>query len=397
MRLALVSREFPPTRQAGGIATNTDKTARALAEAGHDVHVFTEAHRGAPTDELRSDVTVHRLADPRMRPREASVVRRAFDVAGALRRLGPFDIVQACEWEAEGAVYARFPRSPLVTRLATPHYVVEALNNTSAADRRRSAVVRALERWQTRLSTAIISPSRSLADLVARDWGLDPQRIQVVPTGIELPLSGADGPLPAGVGTDPFVLYFGRLEVRKGVQTWIEALPQVLRRNPGLDAVFAGDDLLIGGEPFSEYGLRRAGDLGTRLRFLPRLPQSSLFPLIRAARLVVLPSRWESLANACLEAMALGRAIVATRGSGFAEVVEQGVTGWLVPPDAADALADAVNEALSDPARLRAVGDAALRRTQHFRLELMVDRLLETYRSVLPAGTARVASETSAL
>jgi len=390
MRIALVSREFPPTRQASGIATYTDKTSRALAGAGHDVHVFAEAHRGAPTDEIRDGLHVHRMADPNWKPREARFLRRTFDVARALRREGPFDVVQACEWEGEGALYARFPHSPLITRLATPLYVVERLNRTSAKERRRSAVVRTLERTQTRLSTAVMSPSRSLAEVVSRDWGLHREQIHIIPTGIELPLSDADGPLPDGLGSNPYVLYFGRLEVRKGVVTWMDALPRVLHQYPGLDAVFAGDDLKLEGVAFSDYGRRQCGDQAARLRFLRRLPQRQLFPLIHEARLVVLPSRWESLANAGLEAMALGRAIVATRGSGFAEIIEDGVTGWLVPPDDPVALADAVIEALRDPARLRAVGEAALKKAQDFKLDRMIDRLTDLYREVVVTASARI-------
>jgi len=396
MKLAFISREFPPTRQASGIATYTEKTSRALAALGNEVHVFSEAHTAAAHDEHRAGVHIHRLPDPSVKPREVRTLRRAFDVEMALRKYGPFDVVQACEWEGEAAIYARFPQGPLITRLATPLYLVERLNRMSAGERRRYAVVRALERWQTRLSKTVISPSRSLADMVIRDWDLDANRVHLMPTGIELPLAGADGPLPEGVGNNPYVLYFGRLEVRKGVVTWIHALPDVLGRNPGLDAVFAGDDLKLDGVPFSEYGRRRCGDQAARLKFLRRLPQSSLFPLIRNARLVVLPSRWENLANAALEAMALGRPVVATEGSGFAELIEHGVTGWLVPPDDATALANAVNTALSDPARLREVGEAARHRAQDFSLDRMVGRLEELYQDVLSTRRGQV-SEASAV
>ena len=396
MRIALVSREYPPTRQASGIATYTWKTSRAMAAAGHDVHVIAEAHAGAPVNELQGRVMVHRLPDPRLKPRELRFTRRAFDVAAALRRLGRLDIVQACEWEGEAAVYARFPRGPLVTRLATPLYVVENLNDASRRERRRSAVVRFLERSQTRRSTTVISPSRSLLTMVASDWDLDPARVHLMPTGIELPLPGADGPLPDGAGARPYVLYFGRLEVRKGVQTWMDALPEVLRRHPDLEAVFAGDDLRLQGLPFTEYGRRRAGEMATRLRFFKRLSQNALFPLIREARLVVLPSRWESLANAALEAMALGRPVVATRGSGFSEVIEDGVSGWLVPPDDVDALARKVSDVLGDPDRLRAAGEAARKRAHEYELSRMVERLLGFYDEVIASHGTQV-SEASAV
>jgi len=390
MRIALVSREFPPTRQASGIATYTWKTSRAMAAAGHEVHVISEAHAAAPVDENLNGVHVHRLPDPMLKPRELRFARRSLDVASALRGLKDLDVVQACEWEGEAALYARLPRAPLVTRLATPLYVVEELNRTSRAQRRRSAVVRFLERSQARLSPTVISPSRSLAERVTRDWRLDGNRVHFMPTGIEMPLPGADGPLPPGAGPAPYVLYFGRLEIRKGVKTWMDALPQVLRANPGVEAVFAGDDLKLNGVPFSDYGRHRAGDLAPRLRFFKRLPQSQLFPLIREARLVVLPSRWENLANAALEAMALGRPVVATLNSGFGEVIDDGVDGWLVPPDDTEALSAKVNEVLADDSRLKAAGEAARKRAHEYELHRMVSRLLDLYEDFVVSSERQV-------
>ena len=395
MKIALVSREFPPTRLAGGIATYTQKTARMLAAGGHEVHVYTEAHAGAPHDEVLDGVAIQRLRNPGTRPRELRFLQRAYDVALALRRNGPYDLVQACEWEGEAALYARFPRSAMVTRLATPRYLVENLNDAPARDRRRSAVVRALERWQTLRSTAIISPSRSLAEIVARDWEIDPDRIRVVPTGIQLPPRGSSAPPPDEFRSLPYVLYFGRLEVRKGVETWLRALRTVLPRNPELHAVFAGDDLGIEGTSFKDLGARLLGDYSGRLHFLRRLPQSELFPLIAGARLVVLPSRWESLANACLEAMALGRPVVATEGSGFAEVIEHDRSGWLVPPDDAARLAETVNAVLTDPLRLEAVAEGARRRAEDYSLDRMVRRLLDVYQEVLGGSDLSMAETTA--
>ena len=388
MKIAMVSREFPPHRQASGIATYTHKTSRALAAAGHEVHVIAEAHRHATEDQMHDGVMVHRLRDPKMRPREARYVRRSFDVYRALNRYGPFDIVQACEWEGEAAVYARFRRTPLITRLATPLYIVEGLNQATQRERRRSLVVRSLERWQTHLSDIVICPSQSLASMVATDWGLDRSRLRIVPTGIELPLPGADGPLPEGAPDGPYILYFGRLEVRKGVQTLLDALPDVLRRHPQLHAVFVGDDLKLHGVPFADYGRARAGDMAERLVFLRRLQQASLFPLIRNATLVVLPSRWESLANACLEAMALGRPVIATRGSGFAEVIDHDVNGWLVPPDDSSALSASMSGALANPGRLAAVGAAAERKAAEYRLDRTVQHLLDVYQDVASGGSS---------
>lgn len=377
MRIALVSREYPPGVRSGGIGTYTEKTARALARMGQEVHVFTEGDpKAAPAGP--SAAHVHRLPETGARPDEHRAVRRAWAVARALWKEGPFDVVQACEWDAEAVVYSMRPKSVLVTRLATPSYVVNRLNGAPARTKLRTAMIGRLERMQTRRSDRVISPSRALADLVGGDWSLDLRRITVVPTGIDMPTGVTTAP-PHGLAGRSYVLYFGRLEARKGVKTWIDALPKVLAEDPDLWAVFAGQDLGIMGTPFKDYARQRLGPLMDRVVFLPRIPHEELFPLVASATLVVMPSIWESLANACLEAMALGRPVVATTGSGFSEVIEDGVSGFLVAPEDHERLAAAVNAALANRERLRRVGHAAFMRARDYDLDTMAARLLDLY------------------
>jgi glycogen(starch) synthase len=380
----MVSREYPPW--GCGIATYTDKTSRALVALGHEVDVITEAPRGWPNDYVVDGVHVRRLLDPLAKPREYKALRRAVAVDRALKENGPYDIVQACEWDGEAAFYSLRRRAALVTRLATPHYLVERINGVGAAQKMRSAVIGAMERMQTRMSAQVISPSSCLADEVARDWGLDRRRIDVVPTGITPPKFDARAPLPHGLDDVPFVIFFGKLETRKGIKTWIDALPAVLARDRRIVTVFAGDDLGIAGVSAQSYAMQVCAGMTDRLVFLPKLPQDELFRLVARARLAVLPSLWESLANVCLEAMALGRPVVATTGSGFAEVITDGVDGILVAPGDSKALGDAVTSALADGDRLERIGVAAARRAADFNLDRMARLLVDVYERVLEDG-----------
>src|SRR5258708_3234715 len=241
MRIALVSREFPPGSRSGGIGTYTEKTARALSRLGQEVHVFTEGDpntQGSPARPVR----MHFLPEIQARPDEQRVMRRSLAVARALWTSGPFDVVQASEWDAEAVAYALRPRSVLVTRLATPAYVVNRLNGMSRRARVRTAVVGRLERLQARLSDQVISPSRALADIVTRDLRLNPPSVKVVPTGIEIPTAGAASP-PRGLAGKLYLLYFGRLVRRMGLKALIDTLPAVLERDRDITAAFAGPDL----------------------------------------------------------------------------------------------------------------------------------------------------------
>jgi 1,4-alpha-glucan branching enzyme len=366
-----------------------------LAMLGHEVHVFTEARGRRPGRELDSGVHVHHLAASRLKPR---VLFRACAVDRALRTNGPFDVVQACEWGGEAAIYSLRPTAPLVTRLATPHFLIERLNGVPLERRARQAMSRWLERLQARRSHLVISPSRALALQVARAWKLDPASIAMVSTGVARPRVSAASVLPVP-DWKPYVLYFGRLEARKGVEVWLRALPRVLGACADLHAVLVGEDAGIGGRQVQDLAREWVGaEHWKRLHFVPHLSQSSLFPIIAGARLVVIPSLWENLANACLEAMALGRAVVATTGSGFEEVITHGVDGFLVPPGNVERLAAQVVDALGSQELLERVGEAAERRAADFDLAEAVKSLLAAYQRLQSVrGSPGVQAQTQSI
>lgn len=390
MRICLVSREFPPQTHAGGIGTYTYKTSAALARLGHSVHVVTAARLPA-TDYRDGDVAIHRIQEPDDRvpmPRSLAHTRA---VAAAIGRITePLDIVQACEWTGEAYWYAIKPHrpAPLVTRLATPLFVVQRLNEVKAQHPlSRGWLTNSLERAQTLRSDGIISPTHALARLVCRGWNLASERITIVPTGISFDASQLEsaGTLPDAMRGSQYLLYFGRLERRKGVHVLGAALPAVLDAYPSLKAVFVGDDMSFEGRPCADVIRQLAGRHADRLIFLPRMPQRDLLPIVRGAHLVVLPSLWENLANTCLEAMQLGRPVIATRGCGFEEVIEDGISGYLVPPGDAVALSASILAALGDDAGRRRVGQAAERRAHDFALDAMAARLVDYYRQVISA------------
>ncbi len=377
MRIAIVSRELPP--YGGGIGSWSQKASQGLVRIGHEVHLFTQSREGLAAEDIDHGVHLHRVAAAGIRPRS---IGWAWAVASALTRYGRFDVVQACEWDAEAITYALRPSAPLVTRLATPHYLVQAANGAPALQRARSMLTSGLERAQARRSRRVISPTRALARAVAQKWGLDEAAITVVPTGIDAPTLAPGQGLPF-LGEAPFILYFGRLEVRKGVDVLIDALPEVLAAHPDVHCVFIGEDIGYRGRPFAEYAHERCADVRDRLHFLPRMPHGELFQIVAAATLVAIPSRWENLANTCLESMVLRRAIITTSGSGFDEVLTDGVDGILVPPGDAPALAAAAISALGDSERLERLGAAAARRAEDFTVDGMARRLEEVYASVV--------------
>ena len=110
---------------------------------------------------------------------------------------------------------------------------------------------------------------------------------------------------------------------------------------------------------------------------------------------MVLPSRYEELGTAVLEAMALGVPVVASRTGGLPDVVDDGRTGLLVEPGDAPAFARAVDALVADPARRAAMAGAARRCARGYDWDRLAQRVLATYRLVAPRETIRLAPATA--
>ncbi|HEX7976391.1 MAG TPA: glycosyltransferase [Anaerolineales bacterium] len=176
----------------------------------------------------------------------------------------------------------------------------------------------------------------------------------------------------------PVLLFVGRHRYYKGVDDLIRALPET------------GADLLVGGDgPRRSEWERLAGGLGLgeRVRFLGDVPAADLPGLYASADVFVLPAnaRAEAFGTVLLEAMASGLPCITTRlGTGTSYVVQDGLTGLVVPPHDPPALAGAINRLLADPALARRMGAAGRERVlQEFTLEKMVARVDQIYRELL--------------
>src|SRR2546423_6846820 len=213
MRIALVSPEYPPADYLGGIGTHTAAVAPALARRGHEVCVVT---RGEAGDEFENGVRVIRLDHRWLPSRPAETVLALRTIGRAVARFAP-DVVQAAEWEAEAWWVARFKSRTVVTRLATPSYVLDELNRRPLDVRAR--LVRALERDQARRSVLVFGPTRAILDRVGDDWSLDPERLVLVRNPVELArIRAAGASAPPSSLPERFLAFFGRLERRKGIE-----------------------------------------------------------------------------------------------------------------------------------------------------------------------------------
>jgi glycosyltransferase involved in cell wall biosynthesis len=177
---------------------------------------------------------------------------------------------------------------------------------------------------------------------------------------------------------DRLVAVVGRLHEQKGHCYLIEAMTTVVPRYPNVHALFIGEGHL---RDELQAQAERLG-LGQHVHFLGR--RHDIPDLLAVSELFVLPSLWEGLSVALLEAMAAGKPIVATSVSGTDQVVRPGETGLVVPPRDAQAIADATMRLLADPVQAQVMGQAARRRvTLSYGAQKLADEHLELYHRLL--------------
>jgi glycosyltransferase involved in cell wall biosynthesis len=227
----------------------------------------------------------------------------------------------------------------------------------------------------------VVAISRSVLNcLVAA--GVDRRSIRLIYSGID--------PLPfTGLASDAqrandlaVVAMLAVLEERKGHRFLLEAARALKDRGRKIRYVFAGDGSL----KTQLQDLVRALGLQEEVSFAGFVRDVPKF--LSSVDVLVLPSLFEGLGVAALEAMAAAKPVVATRVGGLAESIIDGETGLLVPPQNGVALADAIDRIVADPSRARAMGrKGAARVLSHFTIEHMA-RQNEAYYYALLDGTA---------
>jgi glycosyltransferase involved in cell wall biosynthesis len=239
-----------------------------------------------------------------------------------------------------------------------------------------------LERLQLRMSSNIYAPSQALKQMLEENTSAE--TVRVVRTPFFLETDTRDCSVYEGMlQGKKYLLFFGRLQLHKGIHILAEALPGFFKANPECYAAIVGMDVPTRlASSMKEYVLSHCAGFADRLIFIGQISHEQLYPVIQGARVVVLPSLIDNLPNACLEAMALGKPVVGTRGASFEEMIEDGESGFLVPPGDSRALADMLCEAWAHP-RLDAIGRAAKAAAQAYAPEETVCAFLAYAQTVV--------------
>ena len=232
-------------------------------------------------------------------------------------------------------------------------------------------IFRKIQTYVARSARTVIVPSEYLRGIVSR-WGIDKECVTVIYNAMQ---EEEEGTLPASVMslTRPRIVSVGRLVPWKGMPGLIDAMTTVQDEFPDAMLLIAGDgpdrDAL---ERFSHARLKKGGLL------LGPLSHPDTLALIRDADIFVLNSTYEGLSHLLIEALALGKPIIATSVGGNPELIEDGKNGLLIPVGDRTALAEAIVHLLKNPNHQNLLAKAAKESSKRFSTSAMAESTVAT-------------------
>jgi glycogen synthase len=371
MRIVILPNVFWP--HYGGVVTATHNVCKHLASDGHIVSVVV--HSSSPTlprHEGRDGYEIHRI-----RLSSKNKIARLWVFPSALfrmyrlfRSLRP-DIVHV------QILHINTLYSVLLSYVLPYRLVLRAGGNDIHKFPVESRLMKFILLWGFRRAHQIQFNSRNLLEDAAPFLTRTRGEIVIVGDGADPDeLVNATGHTrPSG---RPYVFAAGRLEHKKGFDILIDAFTAVKRVYPDMELVIAGDgeDMGLLQERVSDRGLTDSVFL------IGAVGRDALATLFQGSRLFVLPSRIEPVGIVTMEAMSTGKPVVATRVGGVPDIVEHGLSGWLVEPNDRS-LAEGILRVLSDEALMERMAQAGMRRIrERFTWRHVADQYLGAYERI---------------
>ncbi len=373
IRVAIFSGNYNYVRDGANQALN--KLARHLLDAGVTLRVYSPTVARPAFEPTGDLVDVPALALPLGRDE----YRLGLGLSGGVRRdLAAFapNLVHVAAPEITGHRAVSWARRNGIATVASLHTRFETYARYYRLGMLEPLMIGLSKRFYNRVDRVLV-PSPSMGE-VLRGWGVTTP-ISIWSRGIDHARFNPARRDPAwrrslGIGDDDVAVSFlGRLVLEKGLGIFADVIAELKRRGVPHKVLVIGDGPARGW--FTERvpeaiftGFQSGDDLGRA---------------VAGMDVFFMPSVTETFGNVTTEAMAAGVAVVAARATGAVDLVQQGVTGFLVPPTDIRAYADAIQQLVEDPALRRSAGEAGHRAAQRYVWESANQAALEAYLEVL--------------
>lgn len=404
MRILMLTQFYPPV--VGGEESHVANLSRALAERGHDVSVATLRHRDFPSFEVEHGVRVHRVRGSMQRlgmlfsenSRQYAPPFPDPEVLGALRRIirdEQPEIIHAHNWMVHSFTPLKtWSKAKLVMTLHDYSLVCVqkrlmhrgalctgpgfakclgcAADFYGPAKGMPTALANSFWAARERRMVDLFLPvSQAVVEGTQLDTYHVPYRIipNFVPDHVDA--ANEDDPLLTQLPQGEFCLFVGDIMPDKGAEVLLEAYAKMQTQVP----------LVLIGRPYLPNLAER---LPPNALFLGSWPHTAIMGAWRRCTLGLVPSIVaDSCPTVAIEAMMMGRPLVAARSGGLTDIVADGETGLLVPRGDAQALRDAIRYLLDHPEQRANMGTLAKQRVVRFQAKTVISRIEQAYRELL--------------
>lgn len=244
-----------------------------------------------------------------------------------------------------------------------------------------------LEIYTLKKAKYVISPSNFMAEVTRKHIGIDPV---IIESPFTLNEDGWDyGVYNSLVKGKNYIIHYGRLSYCKGTHIVAGIAKEILTKYPDIMIVLAGNYIEMEnqrGEKIKAYELVRehAGEYADRVLYAGCLTREQLYPLIQNAKICLLPSRIENLSNACIEALAMNKIVIATEGVSFEQLIEDRINGFLCKRDDPNSFLQAVEEVLEmDEVSRRQMELEASKRIAQLAPDAIYEKYLSFYKKAI--------------
>ncbi|MCA9900823.1 MAG: glycosyltransferase [Anaerolineales bacterium] len=391
-------------KKTGGMNVYVRDFGRELSRQGILVDVFTRSQDDcAPRivhDLGNGGRVIHIVAGPE-KPIPVDQVENYLDefTAGVLAFAASeniqYDLIHSHYW-LSGLVADKLRDAWQVPIVHMFHTLGHMKNQIAQSDSQRASEARLAGEYQVMaLADKLIAATPAEEAQLIELYDADPAKIAIIPPGVDLerfqPIIKETAKKRVGIPCgDTNILFAGRIEPLKGIDTMLRAMALIQERRP--EVLHNACMAIIGGDPWADdldeemarlQQLRHDLDIHDLVTFLGAKDQDLLPNYYAAAEMVVMPSHYESFGMVALEAMAMGTPVIASEVGGLAHLVKHGVTGYHVPSRDPEALAARIYEMLSNKECRQQMGQQAREYARQYAWPNIVDRMLSVYENVV--------------
>lgn len=390
MNICLLNRLFQ--QYTGGIETYTYRMASEYAKRGHRVHIITvKGEHKAAFGWLSDRVTVHEFdfqvpqfkgfwfADKYLPLNEYAYHQQVGKFFNSIHAREQFEVVEIPEYDG----FYPSPRRnyPVVVRLHGFHGMTEKFVKEYYQKRPGQFFYKQMVRGLCDSAEYVASVSQNFADMTKDVVGINGKNLTINYLGVDKSRFKLGDETKRDLKT---VLFVGRLEKSKGIETIIEAIPKVCRAIPDVKFLMVGRDTLHKENGQSYTDLLKKSCPSRNIEVTGVLPQEEVIRHYQKATAAVFPSLFEPGGTVAIEAMACGCPTITTEIGGFKEYYQNRENGMVIQPEDPSALAESIIEVLQDSSLRKTIHDNALKLVEEkLNLKLIVDKSLKIYQNAI--------------